>query len=434
MPAARPERRGPAAAGTDAGPKSENENEAPHSYPTFQQGFKGRQTPLSPEAGFENDNGRDKPLSFHSRAEEDVFEALFGSSGDRAVRNSILTTAVLAFESGERWVSYSRRRGFYLGRYSGTPLSYDRITKAVEWALSEGLIEEERARPGDHLLTGLQSRFRAMPCLVEAYRGAQLRHDLLELIRLRDEIGRLMPYRDTDATLRMRRQVERINEYLRTILVGLDAPGVTRTGRHLVIGEQHILVTPPGLYRVFNRGLFRLGGRLYGGWWQSIPNRLQKLRERLLVNGEPVAEPDYEALHARMLYGQRGLKLEIDPYETGEFPRREGKLAFLIALNARTAAAAIGAIADGLGVERRRAAKLLKTIKARHPDIADAFGSDVGITLMKADSELTLDVMRQCVDADIPALPVHDSFVTMARHEGRVREIMDRCFTDRFSP
>ena len=131
-----------------------------------------------------------------------------------------------------------------------------------------------------------------MPCLVEAYRGAELRHELKELIRLRDEMGRLISYRDTDATLRMRREIERINEFLRPLVVELNAPGVMRTERHLVMPSgQHILVLPPSLYRVFNRGSFRLGGRLYGGWWQSVPNRSWPLRKRLMVNGEPVVEP-----------------------------------------------------------------------------------------------------------------------------------------------
>jgi hypothetical protein len=200
MPAVLPERRSPATGGTAARPESANEYRAPHSYPTGSNKHKPLREAvahLPAEAGFENDNGRDKRLSFHWQAEDDVFKAPFRSSGDRAedaLRNSILSAAVLAFESGERWVSYSRRRGFYVARYSGTPLIYDRITRAIEWALSEGLIEEERARPGDHLLTGRQSRFRAMSWLVEAYRGTQLRHNVHELIRLRDEFGRLIPY------------------------------------------------------------------------------------------------------------------------------------------------------------------------------------------------------------------------------------------------
>ena len=389
-----------------------------------------------PEIGYENDNGRDKPLSFHWRAKPDVFEALFGSSGNRKlddVRNSILTEGVLAFESGGRWVSYSRQRGFYVDRYCGTPISYETVTRSLERALVEGLVEEERARPGDHLRTGSQSRFRAMPCLVAAYRGAELRHELHELIRLRDEMGRLISYRETDATLRMRREIERINEFLRPLVVELNAPGVIRTERHLLMPSgQHILMLPPSLYRVFNRGSFRLGGRLYGGWWQSVPNRSWQLRQRLMVNGEPVVEPDYEAMHARILYAERGLKFEGDPYETGIFPRREGKLAFLIGLNARNSVAAIGAIAEALRVERQHAAKLLKAVKARHPAITDFFGADHGLKLMRIDSEITLGVMRRCVHADIPALPVHDSFVTSARHDGHVREFMEQSLAFHF--
>jgi hypothetical protein len=144
---------------------------------------------------FDNDNGfpdinlpaRDKSLSFHWRARRSFFTDLFGSTGNPAkddARNSVLTEAVLAYEAGQ-WVSYSRSHDFYSGRrYCGTAFTFHNTTGAVEWGVAQGLLEEERANPGDHLRTGRQSRFRAKPCLVEAYRGAKLRYEIHELIRM----------------------------------------------------------------------------------------------------------------------------------------------------------------------------------------------------------------------------------------------------------
>jgi hypothetical protein len=229
---------------------------------------------------------------------------------------------------------------------------------------------------------------------------------------MRNEIGRLVPYADTDASCRMRREIERINEFLRPLIIDLHAPGVTRTERHLIItGKeelQHILITPPGLYRVFNRGSFQLGGRAYA-WWQSLPSRTLPLRQHLRINGEPVVEPDYDAIHARIVYALHDRELDGDPYETGEFPREEGKLAFLIAINAPTTNSAIGAIADAVEIERQRAAKLLKAIKARHREVDGAFGADIGVKLMRIDSDIALRAVKDSVKADIPALPVHDT-------------------------
>ena len=97
---------------------------------------------------------------------------------------------------------------------------------------------------------------------------------------------------------------------------------------------------------MFSRGSWSLGGRLYG-WWQSIP---KVLRGRLTINGSPVLEPDYSQMHAAILYAQRGLKLEGDAYETGDYPRQHGKVAFNVGLNARTPGGATMAIADALNV------------------------------------------------------------------------------------
>jgi hypothetical protein len=137
-------------------------------------------------------------------------------------------------------------------------------------------------------------------------------------------------------------------------------------------------------------------------------------------------------MHAAVLYAQRGIKLEGDAYETGDFPRKHGKIAFNIALNARTVQGALGAITEELEVSRGYASTLLKTIKSRHRDVADAFGADMGVKLMRTDSEITLKVMKDCVRRGIPALPIHDSILTQARQRGDVMESMSRAFSSVF--
>jgi DNA-binding transcriptional regulator YiaG len=167
-----------------------------------------------------------------------------------------------------------------------------------------------------------------------------------------------------------------------------------------------------------------MGGRAYG-WWQSLP---KARRRQLLINGEPVAEPDFEQMHASILYGERGLRLEGDAYETGEFPRDFAKLAFNVALNAKSFQGAIAALMNkpNWPLSGRETARLLEVLKRRHAPIADDLHSNKGIRLMHLDSEITLKAVRECSRADIPALPVHDSMLTPQRHEGRVAEIMEK--------
>ena len=64
--------------------------------------------------------------------------------------------------------------------------------------------------------------------------------------------------------------------------------------------------TPLFLYRVFNRGCWACGGRAYA-WWQQLP---KCFRAQLLINDEPVAEPDYSALHAALIYAERGVPIQ----------------------------------------------------------------------------------------------------------------------------
>ena len=200
------------------------------------------------------------------------------------------------------------------------------------------MIEEKRSRQGQR---GWQSRFRATPLLVEGLAGPLFEYDQHGLIRLKNADGKLIDFRDTAETRRMRGELEGINAFLASIDLQLVAPDAVWTRYHLLLDGAHYRPTPrPVLYRVFNRGRFSMGGRAYG-WWQSLS---KARRRQLLIGGEPVAEPDFIQMHPSILYAQRGHRLEGDAYETGEFSRDLGKLAFNVALNAKTRSGAISAL------------------------------------------------------------------------------------------
>jgi hypothetical protein len=84
---------------------------------------------------------------------------------------------------------------------------------------------------------------------------------------------------------------------------------------------------------VFHRGDFANGGRFYGGHWQNIPAKGG--RDRIFINGEPTTEVDYRGLHIRLLYQEAGKAMPADPYDIDGWPRKQAKLALLIAINAR---------------------------------------------------------------------------------------------------
>ena len=50
-------------------------------------------------------------------------------------------------------------------------------------------------------------------------------------------------------------------------------------------------------------------------------------------------------------------------------------------------------------------------MKSRNAPIADAFGSDIGVKLMRLDSEIILDCLKTCASEAIPVLAVHDELL-----------------------
>jgi len=179
--------------------------------------------------------------------------------------------------------------------------------------------------------------------------------------------------------------------------------------------------------RIFSRGSFDKGGRLYG-WFQSLPSRY---RAAMTINGQPVLEPDFGQFHAAIIYGLRGIRLAGDAYETAEFPRAQGKSAFNIALNAANDRSAVAAIAHDLHIDRSRAFLLLRAIKRKHRPIDDVFRSDAGISLMRIDSEIILRAVKNCQLQGIGVLPVHDSLVVPACRAGNAAEAMVKAFASR---
>ncbi len=248
------------------------------------------------------------------------------------------------------------------------------------------------------------------------------------MIWLRDDRRRLVNYADTALTRRLRKEIEAINTIMAEIEVDLAGPDVQRVGSYWSVSGICLLPAAPRVRRVFNRSSFHKGGRLYG-WWQSLSSAD---RSYLLLNGEPVLEPDYAQIHAQIIYALKGISLIGDAYETGEFPRAWGKKAFNIGINAKNKLGAIAAISKELKISRRNASKLLGVIMAKHRQVSDIFCSDAGVSLMKIDADITLRAVQHCQAKGIAVLPVHDSLIVPATDADRAAEIMKAAFTQRF--
>jgi hypothetical protein len=207
-------------------------------------------------------------------------------------------------------------------------------------------------------------------------------------------------------------------------------------------------------------------GRLYTGQYGHQSLRKSE-RETIRFGREPSVELDFRGLHCRMLYHLEGLDYRPDPYclwgrQTTAPQRLMAKTLINAAINARSRDAAIAACnyamstytkeKDAKGRRVRKSGKELEDAidlqravreaglkfsaiyplaMERHRRIERCFGCDMGITLMRHDSAVALDVLHHFATRCIPCLGVHDSFIVPKRYEADLHRAMLRYYKRR---
>ena len=185
------------------------------------------------------------------------------------------------------------------------------------------------------------------------------------------------------------------------------------------------------LYRVFIEE-FDWGGRFYGAVHVDLP---REMRQYITINGSPTVELDYAAHHVRMLYNWAKIPYDKDPYEELCQNRDERpiyKKLVLVSINANSNTAAIKATSSELRKDGYRGDCLkhdflgdcLNKLKEYHKPISEYFHPIYGLELQYADSRITDQILYQIVSKEIPALPVHDSFIVPEEHEETLRRVM----------
>lgn len=198
------------------------------------------------------------------------------------------------------------------------------------------------------------------------------------------------------------------------------------------------------LYRQFNNGSFSQGGRLYGGWWINTP---KALRRKITINGQPTAELDFSGCAIRMLYHERDLDYQGDPYRLDAIAAYEAKAGlppghFREGIKAMTQALIndqdgknpeMIKLPDGLSFRPRfKRREVRKMIEDKHAPIADAFGTGAGLRLQSLESDLALDIVTELRGQNVLALPIHDSFLVGRRHGFKTGVLMGKLYRARF--
>lgn len=277
--------------------------------------------------------------------------------------------------------------------------------------------------------------------------------DRHELIELRNKNGERLPvpYR---LARRESPAVRRLNRVMRGVVI-------------TVAGEDH---PGPQYYRVFN-GSEQHGGR----WYHGLQNASKDERKGMLINGSPVVELDYSALHARMVYHLEGMEFPAgaDPYTIPGVDRDVAKLLFMQLLNDSSVKSARQHLKDRQNPKRVAAywrhrseysSWLMLPIGQRgkapqrpsclndgfeplgasvdvdqsiddflelHHAIAPTFDQpSQALRLQYHDARIAERVFADHVKLGRPVLGVHDSFIVSESHEADLRGIMTTAYRD----
>ncbi len=234
----------------------------------------------------------------------------------------------------------------------------------------------------------------------------------------------LIDYADTPETLRYREEMATINAALR----GADM-------RMLPDGEPPVLTALRELHRSFNlpAGIplgvqrFDLGGRLFGGWWQS----LEKQRRRSIrLDGEPIADLDFAAMFLRLAYLEVGESPpEGDLYATvpGDLSgwRKGVKVAACAMLFRTSPMLRLPKRARDHLPPRVSCASVRAAILAGHPALAPVFETGIGCRLMFLESQILVAAMLRLIAQGVSAvLPMHDGLMCPRSKAELVRQAM----------
>ena len=235
-------------------------------------------------------------------------------------------------------------------------------------------------------------------------------------------------YQDTDRLRKMRNEMVRLNKALQSMPIFLRvAPGAA------LVDHDGLPVDPTkrALRRIFNNASWQEGGRLFDGFWETMPRAMRF--EHLLIGskdhpeGERIANVDFEQLFPRLAY----FRANIDPPE-GDLYDIEGdgsnRKVWKQLLNAQLfAKSPLKTWPRGAheAFERPIPFKQACAIMAeRHRPIAPQFGTGVGFRFMFQESSALVTALGYLKHEGIHALPLHDSVLVPRSSAERARELL----------
>jgi hypothetical protein len=234
-------------------------------------------------------------------------------------------------------------------------------------------------------------------------------------------------YDDTPLTRKYRADVRALNDFLSGAAIDFLNDGLEPRIDPLERTMRRRFIVRPGQDVRFNQG-----GRLYGGFWQNLK---RERRRNIRIGGEAVAVLDYGSMFTRLAYAEvNAITADGDLYEIpGAKGFRSGvKMAmntFLFDAGVRRSwpsaiGVGVGNDADAVAKPDGAAAlyhgrlpndwtvkKAKEAILSVHPSLKEAWGRQLGYSLMFKESEILIAVLQQLSSINVPALGLHDGLL-----------------------
>lgn len=242
--------------------------------------------------------------------------------------------------------------------------------------------------------------------------------------------GKELALPDTDEVRRMEAELVRFNKYL-------SQQAIEYIGDRQDVDDERKTT-----HRVFNNGSLCEGGRLYGGFWQSLAGaKGGKPDERcdIEINREMLVGLDYGQIAVRILYSFEGKQLDMeDAYVLDGWGEecREGMKKLINSMindphGQPKAVKKLFGRTYGLKVPELTV-KATTSIYEQHAAIKDHFAGTSTGRLFYEESNHMMRLLMELIDMDIPALPVHDCLYVRASDVDTVRELMRNRFIEYF--
>jgi hypothetical protein len=244
--------------------------------------------------------------------------------------------------------------------------------------------------------------------------------------------GERVEYVDTAHTRRLRREVDRLNQVLSAAPFWL-----ADDAEPFRLDKDGDLVDPlrRTVWRGFNNGSWVQGGRLWGGYWETMrrQDRFRQLRigSAKHPEGERVANVDFRSLNPVLCYVLAGLPVPAgDLYDVLGY--RAHRAGFKVLMGAMLFATErfrhMPGDARGTFPPGTRTREMVEAVERHHAPIADMFWQGLGHRLAYVESSILLDALADLRRQSITALPLHDSVLVAASEAGRAKLALETAF------